>query len=242
MASVWAIGDVHGELGKLETLLAKLDKLRAADDFTVYLGDYIDRGPDSAGVVRRVLQEYDAAPERTILLWGNHEDMAAGRYSVPRPSSFEYDPFDWYRNGGIDAMKSWGFGIPDLFQAECPEDLQRLFPLLKTYWVAPTDKFPELSHCVWVHAGVRANIPVEEETGDTLLWVREEFLYFDDMLGRLIIHGHTPVRDVKPKKDKLGIDTGAVFGGRLTALQMPERRIFQTDEKGTVIDYVLPEG
>jgi serine/threonine protein phosphatase 1 len=237
MASVWAIGDIHGECEKLEALLAALP--RAENDFTVYLGDYIDRGPDSAGAVRRVLAEYDANPERTILLWGNHEDMAAGRYSLDRPSTFEYDLFDWYRNGGIQAMKSFGYGDYDLFQADCPPELIRLMELLKLYWQAPADLFPDLAHCIWVHAGVLPDLPVEEQGGDTLLWVRDEFLHFPDKLGRLIIHGHTPMRKVRVTVDKIGIDTGAVFGGVLTALQLPERLVYQADEEGNVTSYDL---
>ncbi|GAB4457852.1 MAG: metallophosphoesterase family protein [Armatimonadaceae bacterium] len=239
MASVWAIGDIHGECAKLEALLANLP--REEDDITVYLGDYIDRGPDSAGVVRRVLADYDAAPGRTVLLWGNHEDMAAGRYGLSRPSSFEYDIFDWYRNGGIQAMKSWGHGDYDLFQADIPEELKRLVRMLKPYWTAPEDRFPKLKNCVWVHAGVLPDTPTEELSGDILLWVRDEFLHHPDELGRLVIHGHTPVRKVRVTSDKIGIDTGAVFGGMLTALQMPERRIYQADEDGKVTSEALPE-
>lgn len=239
MASVWAIGDVHGEAGKLNKLLDALP--RGPEDYTVFLGDYIDRGQDSAGAVRRALAEYDAAPERTILLWGNHEDMAAAHYSFKRPSSFEYDPFDWYRNGGIEAMKSFGYDIPDLFRADCPPEFARLFGVLQTYWKAPEEVFPDLAHCLWVHAGVLPDKPVEELTGDTLLWIRQDFLYYPDRLGRLVIHGHTPVRAPRVEPDKIGIDTGAVFGGPLTALQMPERVIYQTKEGGGVESGPLPE-
>jgi len=80
MPSVWAIGDIHGEAGMLNTLLNALP--RAEGDYTVFIGDYIDRGEDSAGAVARVLAEYDRAPDHTILLWGNHEDMAASHFGV----------------------------------------------------------------------------------------------------------------------------------------------------------------
>jgi hypothetical protein len=114
--SVWAIGDVHGQRQMLETLLELLP--RAAHDITVFLGDYIDRGPDSAGVVRRALAEYDQAPERTVLLWGNHEDMAASHFGFAAPSGYQYDPYDWFRNGGIAALESFGHRRPELFR--CP--------------------------------------------------------------------------------------------------------------------------
>lgn len=232
MASVWAIGDIHGQIGHLTALLDALP--RQPGDITLFIGDYIDRGPDSAGVVRRVLAEYDAAPDDTILLWGNHEDMAAARFGIEAPSKLEYDPYDWYRNGGIEAMQSFGYQQPELFAAPCPEDLLRLFSLLKVFWRPPVDRFPELSECIYVHAGVLPGITPERSSGEVMLWVREDFLDYTDASGRLVIHGHTPFRSVRVMTDKIGIDTGAAYGGLLTCLQLPERRIYQSD--GT--DYV----
>jgi serine/threonine protein phosphatase 1 len=238
MASVWAIGDVHGKAGMLEALLEALP--RTDDDTTVFLGDYIDRGEDSAGVVRRALAEYDAAPERTILLWGNHEDMAAAHFAIYAPSEFTYDPYDWFNNGGIAAMESWGHQKPQLFVTSCPPELARLFTLLRTYWRAPADLYPELANCIWVHAGLRKGQQPEDAGGDVLLWIRDEFLDAFDPSGRFVIHGHTPMRSVLAFEDKVGIDTGAVFGGSLTALQLPERHIYQVDAQGNVVDFPLP--
>jgi serine/threonine protein phosphatase 1 len=232
-ASVWTIGDVHGEYEKLARLLEALP--RTEEDYTVFVGDFIDRGPDSKSVVARVLKEYDAAPDRTILLWGNHEDMAAANFGwINTPSSFEYDPYDWFRNGGLQAMESYGLKPPEVFTSECPPDLWRLFGLLKTYWRAPKDRFPELENCIWVHAGILPAQQPEEANGDVLLWVREEFLNYIDLSGRLVIHGHTPFKTVRVLPDKIGIDTGAVFGGLLTALQMPERKLYQSDGRRVI--------
>ncbi len=213
---------------------------RTEEDTTVFLGDYIDRGEDSAGVVQRALAEYDAAPDRTVLLWGNHEDMAAAHFSQYAPSNYTYDPYDWFNNGGIAAMESWGQEKPQLFVASCPPDLARLFPLLRTFWRAPEDRHPDLAHCIWVHAGLRKGQQPEDASGDVLLWIRDEFLDAFDPSGRLVIHGHTPMRKVAALPDKIGIDTGAVFGGPLTALQMPERRVFQADAQGKIVDFDLP--
>jgi serine/threonine protein phosphatase 1 len=239
MASVWAIGDIHGMYQKMEALLEALP--RQADDYTVFLGDYIDRGPDSAGVIRRVLAEYDAAPERTILMWGNHEDMAASHFHFPAPSGFEYDPYDWFRNGGHEALESYGLTRPGLYVAACPDDMARLFPLLKTFWRAPAEVFPTLTNCIWVHAGVLPWQEPEESLESTLLWVREDFLNKADEKGRVIIHGHTPFRQVRALPDKIGIDTGAFSGGPLTALQLPERRIYQADGEGNITISDLPK-
>ena len=240
MASIWAIGDVHGRLTQLETLLEALP--RGDDDVTLFIGDYIDRGPDSAGVIRRAMAEYDAAPERTILLWGNHEDMAAERFGFFAPSEFAYDPYDWYRNGGQETMVSFGYkaNTPELFAAEVPPELERLFGLMKTYWRPPADKFPELAPVIFVHAGVPPGVEPEDAPGEHLLWIREEFLNPIDASGRLVVHGHTPYVEVRVLPDKIGIDTGAGYGYQLTALQLPERRIYQADDQKKLTISDLP--
>ena len=236
--SVWAIGDVHGQRQMLETLLELLP--RAAHDITVFLGDYIDRGPDSAGVVRRALAEYDQAPERTVLLWGNHEDMAASHFGFAAPSGYQYDPFDWFRNGGIAALESFGHRRPELFRVPCPPEFERLFGLLRPFWRAPQNADPALAPYIWVHAGVPPGQTPEEARPDTLLWIRDEFLNVNDPSGRIIVHGHTPFEAVRLRSDKIGIDTGAAYGGVLSALQLPERRIFQVARDGRTATFDLP--
>ncbi len=233
--SVWAIGDVHGQMPMLDALLAGLP--RTQNDTTVFLGDYVDRGPDSAGVVRRALAEYDAAPDRTVLLWGNHEDMAASHFKIPAPSGYDYDPFDWFRNGGIACLESFGLSRPDLFSAPCPPDLARLFGLLRTFWRSPD---PVLAAYVFVHAGVPVGDTPETTRPDQLLWIRDEFLNRRDPSGRIVVHGHTPFREVRVLPDKIGIDTGAAYGGVLSALQLPARRVYQADAAGRVTAFPLP--
>lgn len=234
--SVWTIGDVHGQAAMLSALLAALP--RQNGDTTVFLGDYIDRGPDSAGVVRTALAEHDRAPNHTVLLWGNHEDMAATHFGIPAPSGYEYDPFDWFRNGGIAALESYGLRRPDLFSAPCPAELVRLFSLLRPFWRSPD---PELSAYIWVHAGVPPGQTPERAAPDTLVWIRQEFLNVRDESGRIVVHGHTPFEAVRVWPDKIGIDTGAAYGGVLTALQLPERRLFQADARGRVTESPLPD-
>ena len=238
-ASVWAIGDIHGKSDALAALTAALP--RGEQDFTVYLGDYIDRGPDSAGVVAHVMGEADRAPGRTVLLWGNHEDLAAAHFGIPAPSVFEYDAEDWFRNGGRETMVSFACHPSGLSEAACPPELARLFPRLQRFWRPPIDRFPTLGHVVFVHAGLLPAQQPEDAPGEVLLWVRDEFLKEFDSSGRLVIHGHTPVKKIVPQADKIGIDTGAVYGGSLSALQLPERRVYQADAQGRVRSFDLPD-
>jgi serine/threonine protein phosphatase 1 len=172
-----------------------------------------------------------------VLLWGNHEDLAAQHFGVAAPSGLEYDPYDWFRNGGVQAMKSWDHAAPDLFQVPCPDDLARLFGLLKTFWRSDD---PALAPYIWVHAGVPPGLTPEETPGELLVWIREEFLNLIDRSGRVVVHGHTPVREVRVRPDKIGIDTGAAYGGPLTALQLPERRVFQVGDGARVTSFDLP--
>nr|CAA9216445.1 hypothetical protein AVDCRST_MAG63-253 [uncultured Armatimonadetes bacterium] len=234
MVSVWTVGDVHGQVAMLDALLDALPRKEA--DTTVFLGDYIDRGPDSSAVVRRVLREHDAAPERTVLLWGNHEDMAAEHFGLPNPSGFRYDSYDWFRNGGIEAMQSFGSAPPELFAAPCPEELGRLFGVLRLFWRSDD---PALAPFVWVHAGVPPGQEPETAPPETLLWIREEFLHAPYQPGRVVVHGHTPFKQVRAQPDKIGVDTGAAYGGVLTALQLPERRVFQANARGKVVSLDL---
>lgn len=233
MPSVWTVGDVHGEAALLKTLLDALP--RGEGDTTVFIGDYIDRGPDSAAVVRRVLAERDAAPDRTILLWGNHEDLAAEHWGIPAPSGWNYDPQDWFRNGGTETMVSYGSAHPET--DPCPEDLRRLFGSLRLFW---RSGHPDLASYVWAHAGVPPGQTPEDAAPNELVWIRGEFLNVEDRSGRVVVHGHTPFREVRVRPDKIGIDTGAVYGGVLTALQLPERRVYQVDTRGRRIDFDLP--
>ena len=238
MASVWAIGDIHGEYGRLDALLKALP--RTEDDFTVFLGDYIDRGWGSEQVVARVLDELEAAPDRTVLLWGNHEDMAAAHFHLGSPTQIDYDEMAWFHNGGVETMASYGVAMTDMIGAPCPPALAELFTHLRLFWRPPVELFPSLAHVVFVHAGVRPSQQPEDEPAEILLWVREDFLDTFDKSGRLVVHGHTPVKSLNPKPDKIGIDTGAAYSGLLTALQLPERRVYQADAKGRVIDFSLP--
>ncbi len=238
MASVYVIGDIHGESAMLANLLAALP--RTSGDHTVFLGDYIDRGSDSAGVVRRVLAEHDAAPDRTVLLWGNHEDMAAFNFRIPHPTGLEYDGWDWFRNGGTVAMQSFGVEMPDAVRAPCPPELHRLFGRLQTFYRGADTGIPGMEPYLFVHAGILPGREPENTDGETLLWVREPFLDGYDPSGRIVVHGHTPYKTVRVLPDKIGLDTGAFRGGVLPCLQLPERVLYQVDHDGKVTVSELP--
>lgn len=209
----------------LRALLSHLH--RQPEDFTVFLGDYIDRGPDSREVVALLLQEHDRAPDKTILLWGNHEDMAAAFFGIPHPSGRDDLGEVWLHHGGKQTLES--YGLTDTLFTYCPEPLVRLFGLLRTFWRC---EIPEFSHVVFVHAGVPPAKTPEEVSAEELLWIREEFTNVIDESGRLVIFGHTPYCTVFQRIDKIGIDTGVGHGGALSALELPVTRLYKAYPSG----------
>ena len=229
LVSVWAIGDIHGQAHLLDALLAELP--RETGDYTVFLGDYIDRGPESRLVVERVLREYDRAPERTILLWGNHEVAAAGYFRRPNPLHWQPDGPMWPPGSFLPTLRSFGL-TPSLGEPDpCPEALDRLFGLLQTFWRCP---LPGLQHVIFVHAGVPPGQRPEETDPHDLIYIRKEFTSVEDPSGRLVVYGHTAGKSVFQRADKIGIDTGAGNGGPLSALHLPALRLYIAHPDGSV--------
>jgi serine/threonine protein phosphatase 1 len=222
MSSIWVIGDVHGQATLLERLLKALP--REAGDTTVFLGDYIDRGPDSKGVIELAL-----AQENAVLLWGNHEDMAAFALGEEWPSLIDYDPYDWFRNGAWETCESLGWTREQAFSKECPPLLQELFERLELFWRDPA------TGAIFVHAGLPPGIAPEDCDAETLLWDRESLKRLDPS-GRFYLCGHTPQVNGQPLvlPDKICLDTGVAYGGPLSALQWPRRALYQAYPEGHV--------
>jgi serine/threonine protein phosphatase 1 len=221
---LYAIGDIHGRLDLLESLLELIEldqkKRREAPVLLIFLGDYIDRGPDSKGVVDRIIQGF-APPYSVITLKGNHEKLLLSFLGDPSTGA------NWLRNGGEAALTSYGadFEAPpgafwddedalkeaaELFRAALPENHLRFYEELKLSWRAG-DYF-------FAHAGVRPDERLDRQTEDDLLWIRNEFLNSKDDFGAVVVHGHTPARFPQNLPNRIGVDTFAVRSGMLTAV------------------------
>jgi serine/threonine protein phosphatase 1 len=203
MSLTYAIGDIHGALHKLRQLMARCEADAAGRARRyVFLGDYIDRGADSAGVVG-VLREMKAQmPETaTVALLGNHEAMLLAAIDGA------IDPEVWLGQGGEMTLKSYGVAeVNALPHGDI--DWLRTLPLVK-----------DDGRRFFVHAGVNPRRPLDAQNRDDLIWIREPFLADERDYGRLIVHGHTPVPSGIPdwRGNRVNLDTGAVFGGPLTA-------------------------
>jgi serine/threonine protein phosphatase 1 len=196
----FAVGDIHGNLSRLEQLMEEIKPAFNPDaDTLVFLGDYIDRGPDSKGVVDFILRLRRKFPQ-VVCLKGNHEAML----------------LDWVYlyNGGGATIKTYSqdgeFKLP-------PEHLAFFTSLLLYY---------ETEHYIFVHAGMKAGIPLAEQDPHDLIWIREEFILSPQDFGKTVIFGHTPLQRAYLTPNKIGIDTGAVYGGKLTCLELPTRRLY----------------
>jgi serine/threonine protein phosphatase 1 len=216
VGQVFAIGDIHGCARELESLLAALPL--AHGDTVVCVGDYIDRGPDSRGVID-ILRDLARRPDlQTVFLKGNHEDMClayvgrTGRWAEA-----------WLLNGGAATLKSYGVDA----RAAGPEVADSMPRPHLEFLEALQPSFRAGDHLV-VHAGIRPGRAWEAQDEEDLFWIREEFILAPHGLPETIVFGHTPHRSVLVDLPyKIGIDTGCVYGGALTAIELGERRLYQ---------------
>jgi serine/threonine protein phosphatase 1 len=228
---VYAIGDVHGRLDLLDELLARIEADLAQSpglqSLIVFVGDLIDRGPDSAGVLRRV-RNYRRPGVRVISLCGNHEEV------LLRLLRGEGDLLaDWLRFGGAECAASYGLEPKDLKRmssARAVDKLRKAIPREdREYLQRLSDTF-RIGSYVFVHAGIRPGVPLAEQTQADLRWIREPFLEHEDDHGVVVVHGHTITAQVEHRSNRIGIDTGAYRSGVLTALVLEgqEQRYLQT--------------
>lgn len=217
----FAVGDVHGRLDLLERMLDRLERdgeaaraATGADPIVVFLGDYIDRGPASAGVIGALLQR-PVGFERRFLM-GNHEQ--AMREFLRDPASMR----GWLTHGGLDTLASYGVRPPpprapadtllaaaDAFAAVLPPEHRAFLERLEPYVI--------LGDYLFVHAGVAPDRPIEAQSEAELFWIRRPFLESDRRYSHIVVHGHTPQNAPSRDRRRIGLDTGAYATGLLSA-------------------------
>ncbi len=205
----FAIGDIHGCFAELQSLIQHCETaFRSGERTYIFLGDYVDRGARSREVVG-FLRAMSEQARRFVCLRGNHEELLVLAARLDRS---DQDLMTWWANGGEQTLDSYGVNDPADIPADDLEWLKRL-PL----------KHQECGR-TYVHAGIRPGIPIEQQSNRDLLWIREPFLSSPLNHGSLIVHGHTPTPSRKPEiyKNRVNIDTGACFGGPLTAAVFDE--------------------
>ena len=228
---IYGVGDIHGRLDLRDRLLEAIEeddraRGRAASEI-IFLGDLVDRGPDSRGVVDR-LMALAAGPRPVRFLMGNHEevflralegDVRALRFLI--------------RIGGRETLLSYGIAEEE-YRGLDFEDLARLaqerVPRSHVRFLAAFENWIEIGDYLFVHAGLRPGIAIAEQSTSDLCWIRDDFLKHRDSFGKMVVHGHSITEGVDIRPNRIGIDTGAFASGRLTAigLEKEERWFLST--------------
>ncbi|MCL1985341.1 MAG: metallophosphoesterase [Betaproteobacteria bacterium] len=211
------IGDIHG---CHTALIRLLDEVRHRADTIVFLGDYVDRGPDSKAVVTTILSLSSRHP-RIVPLMGNH-DFLFHQYLMGDDST----PF--LQVGGRETLASYGLTL-----AATREEMRRCVPADHIAFLRSLPLFWEDQHAIYVHAGLQPGRHLSQQTMQWCLWARRSFLASSYNFGKPVVFGHTVFSEPYCTADKIGIDTGAVYGGRLTALLLPEREMISVPRENS---------
>lgn len=198
--SLFAVGDIHGCYPLLLKALAAIEERSHSPNTVVFLGDYIDRGPQSREVVETLMRGPTRDGDTWICLRGNHEQMMVDTYRKP------LDPSWWLDNGGETTEKSFG-GRP-------PEAVIDWCAALPTSYETPTHFF--------VHAGIRPGLSLHLQDDEAMLWIRDKFLHDESDHGKHIVHGHTPNRVAELLPNRTNLDSGAVYYGTLSVGRLDE--------------------
>ncbi len=209
MQKIFVVGDIHGCFDKLCALMDKIP-LNIGRDQLLFIGDYIDRGPGSIEVVDYLIDLKKRSPG-TIFLKGNHEDMLQNYLDG-------IDRFTYLLNSGQQTLDAYLDRLHESEDFPVPAAHLEFFSSLRLYY--------QTEDYIFVHAGLREKIPLESQDKMDLLWIRDEFIYSDYDFGKRVIFGHTPFKEPLLQPNKIGIDTGAVYGNRLTCVQLPEINFF----------------
>ena len=233
---VYAVGDIHGRadlLMELQSLIGEdAGNFAGRRKVVVYVGDYVDRGPDSFEAIDRLVENPLEGFE-SVHLMGNHESFLIGFLEDPSLGPL------WLMNGGDATLASYGVDpmAPARAFHDRYEDLRTSFaerlPESHRRFLASLAYTHREGDYLFVHAGVMPGVPLDRQDPEDLMWVREPFLYSNDDFGVVVVHGHTPTGEVQERPNRIGIDTGAVYGGRLTALVLDgeARRFLQVPKE-----------
>jgi serine/threonine protein phosphatase 1 len=221
---LYVIGDIHGRADLLDQIVEKIDldmqQHPGSQCLTITLGDYIDRGPDSRGVLDRLA--HNPFPTKYIALKGNHEGLFEA--FLQDPSSGQH----WRALGGLETIYSYGVPVGTLMTgqgfANACEALKLAVPDEHFRFLGSLKTSVTIGRYFLCHAGVRPGIPLERQRVDDLLWIREEFLSSKMDFGKIVIHGHSPNEWPEVRPNRINIDTGAFATGRLTCLVVESTR------------------
>jgi serine/threonine protein phosphatase 1 len=217
---VYAIGDIHGCLDRLvalhELIAEDMAERPVGHTTLVHLGDYVDRGADSAQVIDWLINRPPVPADEIVNLMGNHEHMMLSAVVGTDKDA----PSHWLMNGGADSLLSWGIArtVP-------PAEWASRIPIQHLLFLRDLAISRQIGPYLFVHAGVRPGVKLELQSRQDMMWIREPFLSSRADHGAVGVHGHTPKREPIVQPNRIAIDTGAVLGGALTCVVLEGDRL-----------------
>jgi serine/threonine protein phosphatase 1 len=211
---------VHGCLDRLAAVHEQIAEdlaIRPVDiSVLVHLGDYVDRGLDSAQVVDWLSGGAPVPVTQIVNLMGNHEDMMLQAL----PGTDREANNTWLANGGADSLLSW-----EITRKSPPTEWATMIPAEHQTFLRELKISFRYGGYLFVHAGIRPGVPLDRQEKHDMLWIREPFLSWKHSHDVIVVHGHTPRHEPDVRSNRIGIDTGAVMGGVLTCLVLEEDRL-----------------
>lgn len=222
-ALIYAIGDIHGRRDLLDLLLERITQdlihREKQQCSLVFLGDYIDRGPDSKGVIETVLCLADLNDFDLVCLKGNHEQIMLNFLNDPSVGAA------WMVHGGRDTLASYGVDAPSQSADEdqwlrARDALEKAVPKRHIAFLSGLATSYTAGSYFFAHAGVRPGVPLEDQEENDLMWIRKDFINFRQDFPKIVVHGHTPIEEASRFSSRIAIDTGAYLTGRLSAVRL----------------------
>ena len=230
-SQVFAVGDIHGCRDLLQNMHKKI--LESSQNvegkkLLIYLGDYIDRGPDIKGTVQTLI---DFQPENftKVFLLGNHEQMLLDFMTGKRNSLYI-----WLGNGGLETLESYGSDVNSYIDHSMElkdeelirKQFTRLLPFSHKNFFNQLILNYEWNNYFFVHAGINPDLPLEKQEKETMLWTREKSFFNPKMTcSKIIVHGHTPVEKIEKYPFRINLDTGSFYSGKLSSLKIENGKL-----------------
>jgi serine/threonine protein phosphatase 1 len=235
---LYAIGDIHGQLGELHRVLELIERDGGLDARVVFVGDYADRGPDSKGVIETLVQGQRDG-RNWICLKGNHDRMFEWfMQEYPRHDAHLLVGLSWLheRLGGDTTLASYSVTVNETTRhADVHASARQLVPDDHVAFLRALPLTYETEQLFFCHAGIRPGVPLAEQEEEDLVWIRQEFHKSVDPHPKLIVHGHTPVKEAKHYGNRINLDSGAGYGNPVTAVVFEKRDCWVLTAQGRVM-------
>ena len=234
---IYAIGDIHGQIGMVQDALSWIDKDGGSNDETVFLGDYVDRGPDARAVLDLLLTGCKAGRNWTVLK-GNHDRMFR-RFLTDgtlKDARITTPGLDWLhpRLGGVETLAAYGVRAAGMPVADLLADAQEAVPAEHLEFIDGLNLVAERGKLLFVHAGLRPDVALRDQDEEDLIWIRDPFLTYGAAFPWLVVHGHTAVETPTHFGNRVDLDGGAGYGRPIYPAVFEGDQAFLLTENGRV--------